>query len=136
MQIYGGIFTMQLYWIHTSTWVISSKFAAYLQKIFSEQDLWRCASGHLHHNKKQGKRSYSDQYICFIPNAFRVLLCTHYQTILSTGKIFSYNHILFNYQESLLEQIATINTKKIAMKQNNRFYIQTIVRKPYNNFRY
>ena len=37
MQIYGGIFAMQLYWNHTSAWVISSKFAAFLQNIFSEE---------------------------------------------------------------------------------------------------
>ena len=38
MQIYGGIFAMQLYWNHTSAWwVISSKFAASLQNIFSEE---------------------------------------------------------------------------------------------------
>ena len=35
-----------------SVWVISSKFAAFLQNIFSEQHLWRAASGHLHYNKK------------------------------------------------------------------------------------
>ena len=37
MEIYGGIFAMQLYWNNTSTWVISSKFAAFLQNIFSEE---------------------------------------------------------------------------------------------------
>ena len=37
MQIYGGIFAMQLYWNHTSAWVISSKFAAFLQNTFSEE---------------------------------------------------------------------------------------------------
>ena len=27
-EIYGGIFAIQLYWNHTSAWVISCKFAA------------------------------------------------------------------------------------------------------------
>ena len=53
MHIYGGIFTMQLYWIHTSAWVISCKFAAFLQNTFSEEDLWRTTSGHIHYNKKR-----------------------------------------------------------------------------------
>ena len=44
MNIYGGIFVMQLYWNHTS--------AAFLQNTFSEEHLWRAASGHLHYNKK------------------------------------------------------------------------------------
>ena len=52
MQIYGGIFAMQLYWNHTSAWVISIKFAAFFQNTFFEQHLWRAASGHLHYNKK------------------------------------------------------------------------------------
>ena len=52
MQIYGGVFAMQLYWNHTSAWVISSKFAAFLQNPFSEEHLWRAASGHLHYKKK------------------------------------------------------------------------------------
>ena len=56
MQIYGGIFTMQLYWIHTSAQVISCKFAAFLQNTFCEQHLWRADSGHLDHNKKQEKQ--------------------------------------------------------------------------------
>ena len=30
----------------------SSKFAAFLQNTFSEEHLWRAASGHLHYNKK------------------------------------------------------------------------------------
>ena len=41
---------MQLYWNYTSAWVISSKFAAFLQNTFSEEHLWRVASGH--YNKK------------------------------------------------------------------------------------
>ena len=52
MQIYGGIFAMQLYWNHTSAWVISSKFAAFLQNTFSEEHIWSAASGHLRYNKK------------------------------------------------------------------------------------
>ena len=52
MQIYGGIFAMQLYWNHTSAWVISSKFVAFLQNTFSEKHLWGTASGNLHYNKK------------------------------------------------------------------------------------
>ena len=43
---------MQLYWNHTSAWLISSKFAAFLQNTFSEEHLRRAASGHLHYNKK------------------------------------------------------------------------------------
>ena len=60
MQIYGGIFAMELYWNHTSAWVISSKFAAFLQNTFSEQHLWSAASGHLHNNKKH-------TVSCFLP---------------------------------------------------------------------
>ena len=42
------------YWIHSSAWVISSKFAAFfLQSTFSEEHLWRTTSGHLHYNKKR-----------------------------------------------------------------------------------
>ena len=58
MQIYGGIVTMQIYWIDTSAWAISCKLAAFLQNTFSEQHSWRAASGHLHYNKKQGKQRY------------------------------------------------------------------------------
>ena len=47
-----GIFAMQLYWNRTSVWVISSKFAAFLQNISSEKHLWRAASRYLHYNKK------------------------------------------------------------------------------------
>ena len=43
---------MQLYWNHTSAWVISIKFVAFLQTTFSEKHLWGAASGHLHYNKK------------------------------------------------------------------------------------
>ena len=52
MQIYGGIFAMQIYWSHTSAWVISSNFDAFLKNAFSEKHLWRAVSGHLHYNKK------------------------------------------------------------------------------------
>ena len=43
---------MQIYWNHTSAWVISSKFAACLQNVFSEEHLWRAVSGQLHCNEK------------------------------------------------------------------------------------
>ena len=52
MQIYGGIFAMQLYWNHTSAWVISSKFAAFFQNTVSEEHLWRAAPADLNNNKK------------------------------------------------------------------------------------
>ena len=35
----------QLYWNRTSAWVFSCKFAAYFQNIFSQEHLWRAASG-------------------------------------------------------------------------------------------
>ena len=44
------IFAMQLYWNHTSSWVMSSKFAAFLQNTSSEEYLWRAAFGHLYYN--------------------------------------------------------------------------------------
>ena len=43
---------MQIYWNHTSAWVVSSKFAACLQNVFSEEHLWRAVSGQLHCNEK------------------------------------------------------------------------------------
>ena len=49
---------MQLYWNHTSSWVISSKVVAFLQNTFSEEHLWRAASGDLHYNKKQTISSF------------------------------------------------------------------------------
>ena len=52
MQIYRGIFAIQLYCNHASVWVISCKFAVFLQNTFSEENLWRAASGHLHCKKK------------------------------------------------------------------------------------
>ena len=52
LQIYGEIFAMDLYWNHTFAWVISIKIAAFLQNTFSEEHLWRAASGHLRYNKK------------------------------------------------------------------------------------
>ena len=70
---------MQLYWIHTSAWVISCKFATFLKNIFSKQNLWRAVSGHLHYNK-QGKQCYIE-CICFTGDAFCVILCTRYQAI-------------------------------------------------------
>ena len=48
----AGIFAMQLYWNHTSAWVIPSMFASFLQNTFSEEHLWRAASEHEHCNKK------------------------------------------------------------------------------------
>ena len=99
------IFTMQLYWIQTSAWVISCKFAMFLQNTFSEQHLWRAASGHLHHNKKQGKQHYIDQCICFIAHTFLVLLCTHYQAILLPVKNFSYKFIFSDIIKGTLMQI-------------------------------
>ena len=50
MQIYGGIFAIQLYWNHTS--VISRKFAVFLQSTFPEGHLWTAASDHFHYDKK------------------------------------------------------------------------------------
>ena len=35
---------MQLYWNHTSPWVFSCVFAAYLRNIFFEEHLWKTAS--------------------------------------------------------------------------------------------
>ena len=43
-----------------SAWVISCKFAAFLQNIFSEQYPWRAVYGNLLYNKKQGKQRYID----------------------------------------------------------------------------
>ena len=58
---------MQLYRIHTSAWAISGKFAASLQNTFSEQNLWRAASGHLHYNQKQGKQHYiANAFVLFV----------------------------------------------------------------------
>ena len=37
---------LQLYWNHTPSWVFSCKFAAYFQNTFSEEHLWRVASGY------------------------------------------------------------------------------------------
>ena len=35
---------MQPYWNHTSEWLFSSKFAAYIQDTFSKEYLWVAAS--------------------------------------------------------------------------------------------
>ena len=35
---------LQFYWNHTSAWVFSSKFAAYFQNTFSEEQVWTAAS--------------------------------------------------------------------------------------------
>ena len=42
----------------------SSKFAALLQNTFSEEHLWRAASGHLHYNKKHIYIEYIFLSIC------------------------------------------------------------------------
>ena len=34
----------QLYWNHTSAWVLSCKFAAYFQNTLSEEHLWKATS--------------------------------------------------------------------------------------------
>ena len=103
-------FSMQSYWIYFSAWVVSCKFTAFLQNTFSEQHLWRAASGHLHQNKKQGKQRYIDCCTGSIADAFRVPLCKHYQAILLPVKNFSYKRIFFKYHQNSLEQIATDNT--------------------------
>ena len=41
---------------------------------FFEQHLWRAATGYLLHHKKQEKQRYIDWSICFIVDAFRLLL--------------------------------------------------------------
>ena len=38
---------MQLYWNHTSAWVLSCKFAAFFQNTFSQVELRVAASGEL-----------------------------------------------------------------------------------------
>ena len=38
----------QLYWNHTLEWVLSWKFTAYSQNIFSQEQLWRAASDFRH----------------------------------------------------------------------------------------
>ena len=52
MKICQTTFAMQLYLSHTFAWVISSKFAAFLQNTFSEEYIRRATSGDLHYNKK------------------------------------------------------------------------------------
>ena len=39
---------------------LSCKFAGFLQNTFSEQHLWKAASGRLHRYKKQGKQRFID----------------------------------------------------------------------------
>ena len=56
------------------------------------------------------KQRYIDQFICFIGEAFCVLPCTHYQTILLSVKFYSDKHIFFKYNKSSLEQIAIDST--------------------------
>ena len=36
--------TLQLYWNHTSAWVVCCKFAVYFQNIFSKEHIWVAAS--------------------------------------------------------------------------------------------
>ena len=81
MQIYGGIFTTQLYRIHISVWAISCKFAVILQNIY--RGLFLDIN-----TKKQRKQRYIDERICFIADVFRVLLCKHYRSILLSVKKF------------------------------------------------
>ena len=42
---------LQLYWNCTSAWVFSCKYAAYFQNTFSQEHLWRTASGDRRDNK-------------------------------------------------------------------------------------
>ena len=44
-QIYRRKLLKQLYWNHTSAWLLSCKFAAYFQNSFSGEHLWVTASG-------------------------------------------------------------------------------------------
>ena len=37
-------FALQLYWNHTSVWVLHCKFAAYFQYTFLQEHLWRTVS--------------------------------------------------------------------------------------------
>ena len=53
MQIHGRIFAMQLYSNQIFAWVISSKFAAFLQSTYFEKPICKATSEYLHHNKKQ-----------------------------------------------------------------------------------
>ena len=53
MQIHGRIFAMQLSSNQISAWVISSKFAAFLQSTYFEKPTCKATSEYLHHNKKQ-----------------------------------------------------------------------------------
>ena len=53
------------------------------------------------YTKKQRKQRYIDERICFIADAFRVLLCKHYQSVLLSVKKFllqAYKHIFFKYR--------------------------------------
>ena len=77
MQIYERIFAMQLYWNHTFAWMISSKFAAFLQNTFSKKHLWRAASGHLHYNKKH-------TVSCFLSLSTVIIHQFHYYTKILT----------------------------------------------------
>ena len=48
----------QLYWNHTSPWVLSCKFAAYFQNTFSNEHLWVAASGKIIHEVSNWENSY------------------------------------------------------------------------------
>ena len=52
MRIYWGIFAVELNWNHASAWVIPYKFSVFWQNSFSEEQLSRAKSGHLHYSKK------------------------------------------------------------------------------------
>ena len=44
------LLALQIYWNHTSVWVISCKFAAYFQNTFLQEHLWRAACGIIYLN--------------------------------------------------------------------------------------
>ena len=65
----------QLYWNHTSAWVFSCKFAAYLQNIFSKEHLWMAASVFLISDSPfrfstvaNNQKAFYIAFICFSEN--------------------------------------------------------------------
>ena len=50
---------------HTSAWVFSCKFAAYFQKTFLQEHLWRAASGNI--NNKRRSTNFDRVIRTFIP---------------------------------------------------------------------
>ena len=63
--------------------MISSKFAAFLQNTFSEERLWRTASGHLHYNKKYSFLSLSTIIIHQFHSSKKILtLIPHIPTLI------------------------------------------------------